>query len=357
MSEHHHHDNPHVQHHFVDMDQQMEAGKLGMWLFLATEVLLFGGLFAAYAIGRALHPEAFEYGASKLDRVMGGINTLVLIFSSFTMAWAVRAAQKTQNQLCAILLAITFVCGCGFMGIKYFEYSAKFEHGYLWAAGTGKTASVFEPKTPYSSQTLMARQAARDANGVTSDHHGPSDDHGSEEGASHDESTDEHATDDSSHATTEDHGAEEASHDELPEEEVVQTAAGHSAVSDIPEDERSTLAPAAQGPTGAVAELTVPGTVDTSKYKLYVRDEKVDSGDHGHDAPPFAHLFFGIYFVMTGLHGIHVFLGMGVIGWLFFRALRNEFSSKYYAPVDIGGLYWHLVDLIWIFLFPLLYLI
>ncbi|MBZ0267666.1 cytochrome c oxidase subunit 3, partial [bacterium] len=122
---------PHLAHHFDNPTQQYESGKLGMWLFLGTEILMFGGLFCAYAIFRANYPEIFHYGHRFLDVKMGGINTVVLICSSLTMAWAVRAAQLGQRMALVVLLGLTLVCAGGFMGIKYVEYKAKFEHGLL----------------------------------------------------------------------------------------------------------------------------------------------------------------------------------------------------------------------------------
>ncbi|HPC82369.1 MAG TPA: cytochrome c oxidase subunit 3 family protein [Thermoanaerobaculaceae bacterium] len=233
----HAHD-PHLQHHFATRKQQAEAGKLGMWLFLATEILLFSGLFCAYAVYRANHPEVFIYAHRFLDSTLGGINTLVLIFSSFTMAWAVRAAQIGAQKALQVLLALTLACGFGFLGIKYVEYHHKWKEGLLW----GKR---------YAPQSQA-------------------------------------------HVPTGQEGA--ATH-------------GRETAHDVP---------------------VVPKNV---------------------------HLFFGIYFAMTGLHGLHVVAGMVVLGWLLLRARRGEFGSHYFTPVDLGGLYWHLVDLVWIFLFPLLYLI
>ena len=225
----------HLAHHFATPRQQVAAGKLGMWLFLVTEVLLFSGLFCAYAVYRTLHPEVFIYAHQFLDKSLGAINTCVLLFSSLTMAWAVHCAQRGQRGRLVLLLAATLLCGCGFLGIKYVEYRQKWEHGLLWARYYHPNAEL--------------------------DH------------------------------------------------------AGH--------------APPAHVPAAAVDAQT-----------------RRDAG-----------VFFSIYFCMTGLHGVHVIAGMGAIAWVLRRALRGEFSPAYCAPVDLVGLYWHLVDLIWIYLFPLLYLI
>ncbi len=124
----------HLHHHFETPRQQFESDKLGMWLFLVTEILLFGGLFCAYAVYRANHPEIFIYAHKYLDKTLGGINTLILISSSFTMAWAVRAAQLGQRRLLILLLALTLLGGFGFLGIKAVEYEHKWKSGLLWGA-------------------------------------------------------------------------------------------------------------------------------------------------------------------------------------------------------------------------------
>src|SRR5580700_5191590 len=123
----HNHD-PHLAHHFDTPDQQFQTGKLAMWVFLATEILMFGGLFCAYAVYRHNHPEVFEFAHQYLDRTLGATNTIVLIASSFTMAWAVRCSQLGYQKALRILLALTFLGGVGFMGIKTIEYEAKWKH-------------------------------------------------------------------------------------------------------------------------------------------------------------------------------------------------------------------------------------
>ncbi len=207
-----------LQHHFDNREQQASAAKLGMWVFLATEILMFSGLFLGYFIIRMFYPEMVLGAHEHLSKTAGGINTVVLITSSFTMALGVRAAQTNNRKQCVWMLALTILCAGIFMVVKYFEYSSKFHHGML------------------------------------------------------------------------------------------------------------------------------PGRF----YHAY---------DFGYDLPKYAHVFFGIYFTMTGLHGVHVLVGMGVLTWVLIRAKRGEFSAEYYTPVENVGLYWHLVDLVWIFLFPLLYLV
>ncbi len=124
------HDHPwFLGHHWETPQQQFEAGKLGMWLFLATEVLLFGGLFVGYSVWRGNHPELFQFGSKHLDTTMGAINTAVLICSSLTMAWAVTAAQQNKQKLLKIMLMLTLAGAVTFLVIKYFEYTHKFNEG------------------------------------------------------------------------------------------------------------------------------------------------------------------------------------------------------------------------------------
>lgn len=206
---------PYLQHHYAEMEQQVDAGKIGMWLFLVTEVLLFGGLFVGFAIMSARHHEAFRLAHEHLSRPLGALNTVVLLVSSFTMVMAVHSARHSRQKALVRYLAATLALAAVFLGVKYFEYSHKIHEGLL--PGKFYTAGGVEP----------ASQA----------------------------------------------------------------------------------------------------------------------------------MFFGFYFMMTGLHGLHILAGMIVLAWLLRRSLRGHFSSSYYAPVDLAGLYWHLVDMIWIYLFPLLYLI
>ena len=241
---------------------------------------MFGGLFCAYAIYRANHPEIFLYAHTLLDKNLGAINTIVLLFSSFTMAWSVRAAMLGQRRRLVGLLLVTLLCGFGFMGIKAVEYKHKFQHGLMWGE-------------QFDYEALAA--------------------HGGGHGV--------------------EHGAEPDAVDSHDTPVGVGDHAGHDHA-----------AAAAEG--GAVmAELD------------HAAEVAVAHGAAPESIPDNLHIFFGIYFVMTGLHGIHVLAGMILITWLIVRANRGDFGSRNYTAVDLGGLYWHLVDLIWIFLFPLLYLI
>jgi cytochrome c oxidase subunit 3 len=204
-----------VAHHFDSADTQFDAGRLGIWLFLVTEVLFFGGLFCAFFIYRNWYFDSFVEAHHHLDKQMGALNTVFLITSSLTIALAVRAAQRTKRSETVNMLFVTFLLAGCFLVVKYFEYTHKIHDGLL-------------PGAMFSAQGFATQHAG---------------------------------------------------------------------------------------------------------------------------------VFFAIYFVMTGIHGLHVVIGMGLILWILIRAHRGDFSSRYYAPVEGVGLYWHLVDLIWIYLFPLLYLV
>ena len=271
-------------HHFDTPQQQYGAAKLGIWLFLVTEILLFSGLFCAYALYRAHHPEVFLFAHTFLDKNLGATNTVVLLFSSFTMAWGVRAAQLGQRRLLSLLLLITLLCGFGFLGIKGIEYHHKWQHGLLW---------------------------------------GEHFDYEAVKNGGHSESGDAARAGDAPEA------AGDASAELRPLGEGYRTPTVHS---NLP---ASALSPA--GLATIVDRHAAHGSLD--------------------QIPRNVHVFFGIYFLMTGLHGLHVIAGMVLLAWLLRRSLRGDFGSRNYTAVDMGGLYWHLVDLIWIFLFPLLYLI
>ncbi|MEE9130752.1 MAG: cytochrome c oxidase subunit 3 family protein [Phycisphaerales bacterium] len=292
---HEHHD--FLAHHWDTPEQQFEAGKLGMWLFLATEVLLFGGLFVGYSVWRGNHPELFKFGSQYLDTTMGAINTVVLILSSLTMAWAVTCAQRGNRKGLIIGLLLTLAGAGGFLGIKYVEYSHKFHEG--WFPG-----AYFYNEPPEQSHTWDENLPVPGA--VAADIPVP----------------------DTEARTIEQLG--------FPEDIPVET---------------STVAPPAEGPSGLVENA-----LDVDRHE----DEHVEHQIHAlqsEDRPANAHMFFNIYFMMTGLHGLHVLVGVGVMIWLLIGAVKGRFNEKYFTPVDLGGLYWHIVDLIWIFLFPLFYLI
>jgi cytochrome c oxidase subunit III len=217
--------NPALVHQFSDAQQQKNAASLGMWLFLVTEIMFFGGMFCAYLIYRLTYFNAFAAGSQQLNIWLGATNTAVLIVSSVTVVLAVRAAEAGKRKLLVGYLVVTVLLGLTFLVIKGFEYKEKFEK-----------------------------------------HHVP----------------------------------------------------------------------------GATFNFT----------------EKFD--DNGKQIPvesKQAELFFSIYFVMTGMHALHMIIGCGLFSVLAFLAWKGHYTSTYFTPVENGGLYWHLVDIIWIYLFPLLYLI
>ncbi len=201
--------------HFRDLEQQREASSLGMWIFLVTEIMFFGGLFLAYTVGRSGYPAAFGEASRHLDVALGGINTGVLIVSSLTMALAVWASQTGKRKMLLGFLGLTLLLGLTFLTLKSVEYADKFHHHLV-------------PGSAFSFPGAAARPAE---------------------------------------------------------------------------------------------------------------------------------LFFSLYFAMTGLHALHMVIGVGVLAFLFRQARRGHYTAQYYTPVEISGLYWHFVDIIWIFLFPLLYLI
>ncbi|MEM9074073.1 MAG: cytochrome c oxidase subunit 3 family protein [Myxococcota bacterium] len=258
MSDHAHHGPAYLAHHFDTPKQQFEAAKVGMWIFLAQEILFFSGLFVAYFIFRNWYPEAWSVGSHLLDWKMGALNTGVLLLSSFTAAMAVRSAQIGEQKgvpedkkhkfggqkWTGWFLLLTCVFAAAFMVVKYFEYSHKFHVGTL-------------PGQYFGCPNFDCSQAA-----------------------------------------------------------------GHHFADEL---------------SAAIGTAYESGGADMIPFHL--------------------RSFFGLYFVMTGLHGIHVLIGIGLILWIWNRNRKGEFSAEFNTPVDNVALYWHLVDLVWIYLFPLLYLI
>jgi cytochrome c oxidase subunit III len=216
---------PELLHHFAEPQQQRDAASLGMWIFLSTEVMFFGGLFCAYLIYRRLYFGDFGAASKSIDATLGATNTAVLICSSLTVVLAVWAAQTALRKLLIGSLIVTMLLGMVFLGIKAKEYKDKFE-----------------------------------------EHHVP--------GASF-------------------------SFDHVP----------------------------------------IPGHPDQ------------------YANPRHAEIFFALYFIMTGLHALHMIIGLGLFAWLLYAAWKGRFTPEYHTPIEIGGLYWHFVDIVWIYLFPLLYLI
>ncbi len=273
----------HLAHHFTTPQQQFDAGTLGMWMFLATEMLLFSGLFCAYAVFRSTHPQVFKYAGLYLDPVSGLINALILLTSGLTMALAVRFAQTGKRFALSLCLALTMLGGLGFLGIHAKEYFDNGQAKLLW--GTHYAPTVGPDGKPVAPVVGLVPLVVK-PKPVSS-----------------------------------------AGWNEL-------TALGQAGfvVS------HSNIMPAPLGPAG----------VAKAQKRVAVSNPF---------QPANVQIFFGIYFLMTGLHSLHVIIGLMVIGWLLLRSLRGEFGPGYYAPVVYVGMYWGVVDMVWMFLFPLLYLI
>jgi len=217
--------NPALLHHFATEEQQRDASNFGMWIFLGTEVMFFGGLFCAYLIYRGWYFGDFAAASKSINAALGATNTAVLICSSLTVVLAIWAAQTARRALMIAMLILTMIFGLGFLGIKGIEYHDKFVEHHV-------------PGPSFSFE-----------------------------------------------------------HEEIP---------GH------------------------------PGQYANPRH---------------------AQIFFALYFIMTGLHALHMIVGLGIFTWLLIMAWRGYFTPHYHTPLEIGGLYWHFVDIIWIYLFPLLYLI
>ncbi|HKU24947.1 MAG TPA: cytochrome c oxidase subunit 3 family protein [Candidatus Sulfotelmatobacter sp.] len=216
---------PALLHHFATEEQQRNASSFGMWIFLATEVMFFGGLFCSYLIYRRWYFGDFGAASKSINAALGGTNTAVLICSSLTVVLAIWAAQTARRGMMLAMLALTMLFGLAFLGIKGVEYKDKFD-----------------------------------------EHHVP-------------------------------------------------------------------------GASFSFQNVPIPGHPDQ------------------YANPQHAQIFFALYFIMTGLHALHMVVGLGIFTWLFVMAWKGRFTPEYHTPLEIGGLYWHFVDIIWIYLFPLLYLI
>ena len=318
-------------HHFDTAEQQFQAGKLAMWLFLATEVLFFSAMFCAYAVYRSGHPEVFEKAAEFLNPYLGAANTIVLLASSLSVAWAVRCVQKGNQKGLLANLLFTLACAGCFLGVKSVEYAIKFKEGLFWRGDFSYSASAHPDltKTHEHLQTLglaligiavvwvalsflvksAGKKWAAYAFAVTFLGAGA----GALVGNVY---------------TMEQERLELAKHDS-------HAAAEH--------EEHGEHAESTEAETEAEATAAPAAEEDPLAY--------------GGQGSNFVGVFFSIYYAMTGVHAIHILAGIGVFIWIVSRAGRGHFEPEYYGPVEYSGLYWHLVDLIWIYLFPLLYLI
>ena len=283
-----HHDHYHppgLQHQFEDMKQQEESVSIAMWMFLVQEIMFFGGMFTVYLVFRSRYPMAFAAGSNHLDAFLGGLNTLVLIVSSLTMALTVFFAQRGNKFWQIILILLTMCFGMVFLGVKAYEYRDKYNHGLVPYTGVNRIVRA----DPGHIETPPETTAA-------------------EEGAA----------------------GEEGEHPYVNPRGEFLWKDSHLAVQ---AEKGGYLTKAEQ------AGYFSNGKVDDDKFRDKVR------------------IFFWIYFIMTGLHAVHMIIGLGVMLWLLWKAFRDSFTRDYFAPVEIAGLYWHFVDIVWIFLFPLLYLL
>lgn len=301
MAHEHDYHPPGLQHQFEDMKQQQDSVTVGMWAFLVQEIMFFGGLFTVYLVFRSRYPMAFAAGSNHLDVVMGFVNTLVLIVSSLTMALTVYFAQKSNRNMQVIMIVLTMIFGTTFLVVKYFEYSDKYHHGLVPIAGLNQKTKDHE--TPIAETSVQPSEQTEI------------------------ESREKNSLD---VPTIEKHEANPRGefrwHDEKGREIVLEAK------------EKNYLTP---------FEKSGYFTPNKSGELIYDNAKFTDK----------VRIFFWIYFVMTGLHALHMIVGLGIMTWLLIMAWRNTYSAEYYAPVEISGLYWHFVDIVWIFLFPLLYLL
>jgi cytochrome c oxidase subunit 3 len=368
--DHHHDHGEFIAHHFDGgAEQQFDSGKLGIWLFLVTEVLFFSGLFVAYTLYRNHHPEIFDQAHVFLDKYLGGLNTIVLLFSSLTMALAVRAAQLGRNKNCGTYILITMVCAAMFLGVKAVEYSHKWDMGILVTSGFDLTydapklmnvggielskylvwlsavpavllvgfvvASIVGLLTarPNMSKFMLGLAVTVGGYflGAAVGHIYMEAKHAAEHDAAHAAIISPMADsiqpvalllEDDEHKEG-DHTGEEHKAGEHGEGE---HADGHGASDGHDHADHGPMV-----------------------YDAHHPDPEKLSRDVG--------IFFSIYYCMTGLHAIHIIAGIAALAWVYWRCILGHWRTDYFGPVDYVGLYWHLVDLIWIYLFPLLYLI
>ena len=278
---------PGLQHQFEDMKQQEESVSIGMWMFLVQEIMFFGGLFTVYLVFRSKYPMAFAAGSNHLDAFWGGLNTLVLIVSSLTMALTVYYAQKGDRIKQVVLIVLTMMFGLTFLGVKAIEYTDKYNHGLVPVTGLNKNIKE-DPNAHH--------EAAKPCWEV--DHNAPVVEHPN------------------------------------PHGEFLWTDC-------------------------SLAKMAQDGKFLTKSEEIgyFVRDQ---NGNPRIDPDKFrdkVRIFYWIYFVMTGLHALHMIVGIGLMTWLLWTAWKGTYNAEYYMPVEMSGLYWHFVDIVWIFLFPLLYLL
>ena len=381
----HHDHGEFIAHHFDSPEQQFDSGKLGIWVFLVTEVLFFSGLFVAYTLWRNHHPEVFEQAHVFLNKYLGGMNTIVLLFSSLTMALAVRCAQLGKNKQCSVYLLITMVCASMFLGVKAVEYSHKWDMGIFVRSAFDFHAGhhAAEPGTLAASLgvspyliTLCAIPAILLVGCVVAAVVGKLTDKGllskfmvgmaitvggyflgvvvgqvfvaATEGGSHASVVSPADEPLLLHAMTADDKEEKA-------EDKEKNADDHKAADGEKHDHAD-----GKEHDHADGESHDHAGGESHDHEILAHDAEHHPANHGPDPSKFDRdigTFFSIYYCMTGLHAIHIIGGIIALAWLYWRSLAAHWRPDYFGPVDFVGLYWHLVDLIWIYLFPLLYLI
>jgi cytochrome c oxidase subunit III len=289
-----HYHPPGLQHQFENMKQQEESVSIGMWMFLAQEIMFFGGMFTVYLLYRWKFPMAFAAGSNHLDAFLGGLNTLVLIVSSLTMALTVYYAQKGNRIMQVVMIVLTMIFGATFLGVKAVEYTEKYNKGLIpFANWNHKTPKGEDRKAEISLiETKVSAAENKDVEHKEAGH------------------TAEHEYKSST-------GVFEWKDLSLPQ---------------MAEKE------------GFLTEWEKVGYYSNGKLSEQKFESKV-------------RIFFWIYFCMTGLHGLHMIVGLGLMLWLLWKAWLGSYTAEYYSPVEMAGLYWHFVDIVWIFLFPLLYLL
>ncbi|MEO1496389.1 MAG: cytochrome c oxidase subunit 3 [Planctomycetota bacterium] len=347
----HHEHHPFHAHHFETMDQQFEAGKLGIWLFLAQEVLFFSGLFAAYTVYRYHHPEVFVDAHTHLNTWLGALNTIVLLASSLAIAWGVRAAMRSDRQTILSTHVFTLACAALFMGVKTVEYTHKWDEG-INVAG------------------FYTYDAA--AHGAGADGHGDGD-HGGSHGFWHDRMPYAIGWSLAGGLAISLWGVLWAGGGRVVSGWVIGclgisilfTGLGIVVAKCVMPDARQKAIMAdTHGAHGAGHHADAhhgDDHADDSHADEAAAAEAIAAAEPAAPAPPDPNFtqanFFSIYFIMTGVHAVHIIAGMIAITWIVARTAANHFSADYFGPVEYVGLYWHLVDLVWIYLFPLMYLI
>ena len=379
--DHGHHGSRFIQHHYDDAKHQFDSGKLGIWFFLVQEILFFSALFVAYVLYRHHRPEIYAYAHHYLDVKWGAINTAVLIVSSLSAAWAVRCAQKNQRTGLIACLVITIVCAMGFLGIKTVEYTHKIHEHILWGryfdpcvASAGNPLINKGNSCPGTRSAIKWDKAAsKAASGCLEgdyDHDKATAGIQSQckvevvKGA---QRTSVPACEMKGHPVRGKPAAFPcyqlvANHHVCPSGPAALVRFGdHAHHTDVTVEASCDVAPPPPaGPADAFADVDHgEAAAGAPTFVLRKPVSKHDASlDYASGPPPeHTNMFFSIYFAMTGLHGNHVLVGVFIFIWLLYRAIRGDFTPEYFGPIDYAALYWHLVDLIWIFLFPLLYLI